>query len=136
MSENHVLFGRSLPLFIVDESHSKNNNSCCTTEFGSINFCVFFRIIQHYLFVDFSFLIIDVFMVFWFHVSTICTVLDICCTYRLIILFLRTQKSKKKIELSATQFHFYILYSTEQNEVHTSIVFFSYLIFCWQFTFV
>lgn len=28
---------RNLPLFIVDEYHSKDNNSCCTSEFGSIN---------------------------------------------------------------------------------------------------
>lgn len=92
---------RNLPLFIVDESHSKDNNSCCTSEFGSINLyygsLLFFfalYITTLYLFVGFSllfFLVIDVFMAYRLHVSTVFGYMLRYMSY-IIITILRTQK--------------------------------------------
>lgn len=62
---------RNLALFVVDESHSKDNNSCCTSEFGSINlflFSYYNTLLVCWVFLALFFVVIDVFMAYRFHV--------------------------------------------------------------------
>lgn len=138
----------NLPLFNVDESHSKDNNSCCTSGawFDKLEFFfLLFRITTpltclwvfrwHFFF---SYLyIIDVFIalcVQYTILSTVCTTVDVFYIYIYASNtmspynnnFTHSKKVKKEIELSATQFHFYIFYLTEQNEVHTSPHYYSF----------
>lgn len=127
---------RNLPLFIVDESHSKDNNSCCTSEFGSINL-YYGSLLFFFCFVYYNTLLVCGFFLALFssnrclHGISVARINSVWIHAAIYVVYYNNNfthskkvKKKKEIELSATQLHFYILYSTEQNGVHTSIVYF------------